>query len=69
MKVLPFHSTKASDAQVFHDNDQCVDGSNIEGRFWARGKGDLPHCAQCARPDWLQQSEMTPFQKWLYHGH
>jgi hypothetical protein len=29
-KVAPFHSVKETDRQVYHDNDKCTEGNNIE---------------------------------------
>jgi hypothetical protein len=29
-KVSPFHSKKIGDRNVYHDNDRCTEGNNIE---------------------------------------
>jgi hypothetical protein len=46
-KVPPFYSTLLKD--VYHDNDQCTEGNNIEPRYRASGDGGLPKCSHCAR--------------------
>lgn len=46
-KVNPFHSSQTMD--VYHDDNVCTEGNNIEARFRVDGKGGLPLCAHCAR--------------------
>jgi len=46
-KVSPFHSKLASDGRVYHDNDECTKGNNIEPENKVPGKGGLPLCSEC----------------------
>ena len=48
MKVNPFHS-KLPGTSVYHDNNQCTEGNNIEASNRAAGTGNLPKCQHCAR--------------------
>ena len=48
-KVPPFHSKGASDRKVYHDNDKCTEGNNIETYKRVSGTGGYPKCEQCAR--------------------
>lgn len=43
-KVPPFHSIKQS---VYHDNDRCTEGNNIEKENLRKGKGGKPRCKNC----------------------
>lgn len=45
-KTKPYHSTK-SGTLVYHDNDQCVDGNNIETYYRKDGTGGLKLCHRC----------------------
>lgn len=47
-KVPPFHS-KLPGTQVYHDNNQCTEGNNIEHRNRVPGTGGLPKCDHCKR--------------------
>lgn len=46
-KVAPFHSTEPG-TEVYHDNDQCTEGNNIESENLAQGTGNLRQCSKCA---------------------
>ena len=48
-KVSPFHSAKQSDRNVYHDNDDCTEGNNIEQENIRSGTGGYPLCEHCAR--------------------
>jgi hypothetical protein len=47
-KVNPFHS-KLSGTQVYHDNDRCTVGNNIETYNKVSGTGGLRKCSDCQR--------------------
>jgi hypothetical protein len=47
-KVNPFHS-KLPGTKVYHDNDQCTEGNNIEKQNRISGTGGLPKCDHCKR--------------------
>ena len=47
-KVSPFHS-KRPGTTVYHDNNQCTEGNNIESANRASGTGGLPKCEHCKR--------------------
>jgi hypothetical protein len=49
MKMPPFHSKLPSDRPVYHDNDRCTEGNNIETYNRLPGKGGRPLCDHCAR--------------------
>ena len=48
MRVSPFHSKKP-DTKVYHDNDKCTEGNNIETENKVSGTGGLPLCEHCKR--------------------
>jgi len=48
MKVNSFHS-KLPDASVYHDNNQCTEGNNIETANRVSGTGGHPKCDHCKR--------------------
>jgi hypothetical protein len=48
-KVSPFHSKKTSDRNVYHDNDKCTEGNNIERANKVPGTGNRPKCEHCQR--------------------
>lgn len=48
-KVSPFHSTKPGARSVYHDNDKCTEGNNIERQNLASGTGGRPRCEHCVR--------------------
>lgn len=45
-KVAPFHSIKQT---VYHDNNRCTEGNNIERENLRSGTGSKPRCQHCAR--------------------
>lgn len=45
-KVPAFH---AEDSDVYHDNDKCTEGNNIESRNRKSGTGGKRKCSHCAR--------------------
>ncbi|TAX28931.1 hypothetical protein ELI04_03715 [Rhizobium leguminosarum] len=48
-KVSPFHSKKPGAPQVYHDNNHCTEGNNIETANKVAGMGGRPKCAHCTR--------------------
>jgi hypothetical protein len=48
-KVPSFHSKKPSDRPVYHDNDECTEGNNIETENRVPGTGGRRQCEHCAR--------------------
>ena len=46
-KVAPFHSVKV--LRVYHDNDACPEGGNIEARNRRSGTDGRMRCEHCAR--------------------
>jgi hypothetical protein len=48
-KVAPFHSVKMSARQVYHDNNACTEGNNIESYYKTSGTGGRRQCEHCAR--------------------
>lgn len=44
-KVAPFHSIKQ---QVYHDNNRCTEGNNIEKENIRQGTGGKARCQRCA---------------------
>jgi hypothetical protein len=48
-KVGPFHSVKPNASYVYHDNDKCIEGNNIERENKMYGIGGRPQCDLCAR--------------------
>lgn len=48
-KVSPFHSVKPNTSNVYHDNDKCTEGNNIESQYRRSGTGGRPRCAHCNR--------------------
>jgi len=47
-KVSPFRS-KLPGTRVYHDNNSCTEGNNIETRNRMSGTGGLPKCDHCKR--------------------
>lgn len=47
MRTEPFHST-LSFTEVYHNNDQCTEGNNIEIRNLQKGTGNKRLCSRCA---------------------
>lgn len=48
-KVAAFHSKLTTDKNVYHNNDKCTEGNNIETRNKVAGTGGRPLCTHCAR--------------------
>lgn len=46
-KVSAFHSKKSSDKPVYHDNNACTEGNNIERENVVQGTGQRPQCDRC----------------------
>lgn len=51
MRVKPFHSIKKIDRNVYHDNDRCTEGNNIETANRRDGTDGRPRCEHCERLD------------------
>ncbi len=48
-RVYPFHSVKLYANNVYHDNDRCTEGNNIEPQYKRLGTGGRPRCEHCNR--------------------
>ena len=48
-KVAAFHSVKPNDPQVYHDNDSCKEGNNIEKENKRPGTDGRRQCGNCAK--------------------
>ncbi len=48
-KVAPFHSAKPNTPNVYHDNNKCTEGNNIETQYLRQGTGGRPRCQHCDR--------------------
>ena len=46
MKVNPFHSKKPG-TEVYHNNNRCTEGNNIEPENKVPGTGGLRLCESC----------------------
>ena len=46
MIVAPWYSTRPG-IEVYHNNNKCWDGNNIEPKYKARGTGGKRLCAKC----------------------
>jgi len=46
-QVNPFHSTRQGE-NVYHNNNRCTEGNNIERYYYAPGTGGLRLCSRCA---------------------
>lgn len=49
MRVPPFHSVLKTDRNVYHDNDKCTEGNNIEKQNRRPGTDGRPKCEHCKR--------------------
>jgi hypothetical protein len=49
MRVAPFHSVHPSARPVYHDNDRCTEGNNIETYYKRAGTGGHRRCDHCVR--------------------
>jgi hypothetical protein len=45
----PWHSAAPNDRKVYHNNDKCTEGNNIEARNIRQGTGGYPLCKHCAK--------------------
>ena len=43
---MPYHS-KLPSTKVYHTNDKCTEGNNIEHSNRVGGKGGKKHCKNC----------------------
>lgn len=48
-KVTPFHSVKLYARNVYHDDNRCTEGNNIEAHYKRSGTGGRPLCEHCKR--------------------
>jgi hypothetical protein len=48
-KVPAFHSVKPNTPNVYHDNDKCTEGNNIEPANKRSGTAGRPRCKTCDR--------------------
>ena len=46
MRVSPFHS-KLEGTEVYHNNNKCTEGDNIQPENWTSGKGGFRLCDGC----------------------
>lgn len=46
MKVNAYHSKKEG-IEVYHTNNRCTEGNNIETYNWTAGTGNKRHCKNC----------------------
>jgi len=56
-KAPPWHSALASDRKVYHDDDECLEGAEIETRYRRVGTGTRPQCETCRQLAHLNQSD------------
>jgi hypothetical protein len=45
----PWHSKKPNTPNVYHNNDKCTEGNNIESYYLAQGTDGRPLCKHCER--------------------
>lgn len=48
-KVSPFHSVRDADRKVYHNDNRCTEGNNIESRYRRTGTDGRPLCNHCSR--------------------
>jgi hypothetical protein len=46
--VNAFHSTRPGET-VYHNDNVCTEGNNIEKHYWALGDGGLTLCSACRK--------------------
>ena len=46
-KVSPFHSVKEPKKQVYHNNNKCEEGNNIEKQYLRSGTDNRNLCSRC----------------------
>ena len=49
MRVSPFHSVKPSARPVYHNNNRCTEGNNIESFYRREGTDNRRLCEHCDR--------------------
>ena len=42
-----FHSVRENDPKVYHDDDACTEGNNIEPKNRRDGTDNRPRCKNC----------------------
>ena len=47
-QVAPFHSARQGET-VYHNNNKCTEGNNIESYNLRQGTGGLRLCEKCAK--------------------
>jgi hypothetical protein len=50
-QVSPWHSKRVTDRNVYHDNNKCTEGNNIESWNRESGTDGRPKCEHCADLD------------------
>ncbi len=50
-KVPPWHSVRETDPKVYHDNNECTEGNNIEPKYRRPGTDNRRKCDHCAHLD------------------
>ena len=48
MRISPFHSIR-KDINVYHNNDKCTEGNNIERKNFKHGTGGKRLCERCKK--------------------
>jgi len=46
-RVNAFHSKLETDKKVYHDDNACTEGNNIETKNRVDGTGGRPRCKNC----------------------
>jgi hypothetical protein len=49
MRVAPWHSVRVDDPRVYHDNNACTEGNNIEVRNRRAGTDNRRQCVHCEK--------------------
>ena len=58
--ILSWHSTRAADRAVYHDNTRCPEGDAIELKHRCPGPGGRPRCEHCARYSRQELGDLPP---------
>ena len=48
-RIPAWYSVRPTDKPVYHNNDKCTEGNNIEDKYRKTGTGGHPLCQHCAR--------------------
>lgn len=48
-KTAPWYSVKPTDRRVYHDDNACTEGNNIETQNRRPGTDGRPKCEHCKR--------------------